>query len=72
MSTRTITVKVEGMTCGGCEASLVKVLSQLPGVVRAEASHTNEQAVLEVEDDGPTDEQIDAAIDRAGFTRIPN
>ncbi|HEY8623361.1 MAG TPA: heavy-metal-associated domain-containing protein [Casimicrobiaceae bacterium] len=31
----TITFKVHGMTCGGCAASVTRVLQAIPGVERA-------------------------------------
>ena len=38
MST-TMTVPVTGMTCGGCEQAITRVLGRLPGVTDAVASH---------------------------------
>lgn len=29
---QTVTIKVEGMTCGGCVASVTRVLKAVPGV----------------------------------------
>ena len=34
----TVTLKVEGMSCGGCVASVTRVLSALPGVSDAAVS----------------------------------
>lgn len=71
MAESTLVLKVEGMTCGGCEASLVRVLSQVPGVIEVRASHERREAVLRVDPDrAPTDELLNAAVDRAGFTRV--
>jgi len=38
MST-TVTLPVTGMTCGGCEQAITRVLGRLPGVTDAVASH---------------------------------
>ena len=29
---QTVTIKVDGMTCGGCVASVTRVLMEIPGV----------------------------------------
>ena len=34
----TVTLKVEGMSCGGCVASVTRVLTALPGVSDATVS----------------------------------
>ena len=38
MST-TVTLPVSGMTCGGCEQAITRVLGRLPGVTETVASH---------------------------------
>ena len=35
------TLKIEGMMCGHCEASVKKALEAIPGVISAEASHSS-------------------------------
>ena len=35
------TLKIEGMMCGHCEASVKKALEAIPGVISAEVSHTS-------------------------------
>ena len=48
-----LTLKVSGMTCGGCESAIRRVLSMVEGVTSATASHQAgevtvvERAVLE-------------------------
>ena len=48
-------MKIEGMTCGHCEARVKKVLEALPGVAEAKVSHEKGTAVVtlsaEVADD---------------------
>lgn len=62
---------VEGMTCGGCEASIVRVLSALPGVQSVRADHVTGMVVLEIDPDAPpAEDALTAAITRAGFARV--
>lgn len=35
----TVTLQVEGMTCGGCEQSVRNAVEQVPGVSEAAADH---------------------------------
>ncbi len=42
----TVTMKIEGMMCGHCEARVKKTLEALPGVASAEVSHTAGTAVV--------------------------
>lgn len=41
--TEILHLKVTGMTCGGCEHSVARVLLQTPGITHARASHRDEQ-----------------------------
>ena len=45
----TTTLKVEGMSCGGCVKSVTNVLTALPGVAKAEVSLDDKQARIEYE-----------------------
>lgn len=55
------------MTCGGCVASVTRVLQALPGVQRAEVTLEQGQASIEYDPDqvGPAD--FRRAIEGAGF-----
>ena len=44
----TITMKIEGMMCGHCEASVKKALEALDSVKSANVSHEKGTAVLEL------------------------
>ena len=44
-----VTVKVEGMMCGHCEAAVKKALEALPEVASAEVSHEKGTAVVTLE-----------------------
>jgi len=64
---QTTTIKVAGMSCGGCVASVTKVLQELPGVAEAQVQLQPGEAVV-VHDAGKvTREALCAAIDDAGF-----
>jgi copper chaperone len=62
-----ITLNVQGMTCGGCVASVTRVLKAVPGV--AEATVTLQPGVAKVTfDPGRTQPTaLRAAIEGAGF-----
>ena len=62
-----VTLNVQGMTCGGCVASVTRVLKSVPGVT--EAAVTLQPGVANVTYD-PTRTQpaaLRAAIEDAGF-----
>jgi len=63
----TTTIKVDGMSCGGCSASVTKVLSETAGVTKAEVTLTPGQAVVEFDPAKVTRAALCAAIDDAGF-----
>lgn len=63
----TVTLKVEGMSCGGCVASVTRVLSALPGVSDAAVSLQGGTAKVTF-DEARTDPQaLRAAIEGAGY-----
>ena len=45
------TLKIEGMMCGHCEASVKKALEAVAGVKEAVVSHSNGTAVVSLEND---------------------
>ena len=63
----TTTLKVEGMSCGGCVKSVTNVLSALPGVAKADVSLENKIARVEYEPGRVTREDMKHAIVDAGF-----
>ncbi|MDP1652308.1 MAG: cation transporter [Rhodocyclaceae bacterium] len=64
---QTIAIKVNGMSCGGCVASVTKVLTDLPGVAKAEVVLTPGQATVEFDPAQVSRAALCAAIDDAGF-----
>ena len=61
------TVRIKGMMCGHCEATVKKALEALPFVESAEVSHDAGTAVLTLS--GALDEQkVKAAVEEKDFT----
>ena len=63
----TTTIKVDGMSCGGCVKSVTGVLTALDGVAKAEVSLEQKQAVVEFDAGKISRDRLKAAIDDAGF-----
>ena len=62
----TKTIKIEGMTCGHCTASVEKALRAVPGVKDVKADLAAKTAVVDV-DDTVTDKVLAATVDDIGF-----
>jgi copper chaperone len=63
----TTTIKVDGMTCGGCTASVTRVLSELPGVAKVEVVLEPGQATVEFDAGQVSRASLCATIEDAGF-----
>jgi len=63
----TTTIKITGMSCGGCTASVMKVLTETPGVAKADVQLSPGQATVEFDPTQVRREALCAAIDDAGF-----
>ena len=53
--TMEVTMKIEGMMCGHCEAAVKKALEAIPTVESAEVSHKNGMAVVKLSAETPSD-----------------
>ena len=60
--------KVEGMTCGGCEASVKMKVKRLDGVERVTASHKEGKATVTYDAGRVSSADIIAAIEDLGYT----
>jgi len=60
-------LKVGGMSCQGCVKSVTKVLSELPGVVKAEVSLERGEASVDYDAGKVTRDAMKRVIDDAGF-----
>ena len=65
----TKTIKIDGMMCPHCEATVKKALEAIDGVTSATASHTEKQATVELSKDVDTAVLEQAVVD-AGYTLI--
>ncbi len=63
----TVTLQVEGMTCGGCVNSVTRVLSALPGVAAADVSLPEARAEVTYDPARTGVEAMKQAIERAGY-----
>ena len=64
--TKTVTWKVDGMTCGGCSGSVERVLAGASGLTSAKASHKRNEVVLTFQG-VLDDDEIQRRIESAGF-----
>jgi copper chaperone CopZ len=66
MASRRVRIDIDGMTCDGCVRSVDRVLSRLEGVtvVGVEVG----SARVEVDDARASEQELTAAIEKAGFT----
>ncbi len=62
-----VTIKVEGMSCGGCVKNVTGVLKALPGVADAVVSLENASARVRFDPAAVSVEALRAAVEDAGF-----
>ena len=67
MIMQTKTIKIEGMMCGHCEATVKKALEALQGVESAQVSHEKGTAVVELSAE-VTDEELKNAVEEKDYT----
>lgn len=63
----TVTIKVSGMTCGGCVASVTRVVQAVAGVESADVSLEKGEAVVSYDGARASPAALKAAIVAAGF-----
>lgn len=61
------TLKVRGMTCSGCVASVTRVLEQINGVTRVEVALDPGQATVHYDPAVTDPARFKAAVEDAGF-----
>ena len=64
---QTTKIKVQGMTCGGCVASVKRALQQIDGVGDVEVSLGEAQARVEYDPARVDESKLRSAIEDAGF-----
>lgn len=63
----TVTLNIDGMTCGGCVKSVTKVLNGLDGVRSATVSLENKNAQVEFDEGKIQIAQLVEVVEDAGF-----
>ncbi|MGQ0732896.1 MAG: heavy-metal-associated domain-containing protein [Acidobacteriota bacterium] len=66
-----LTLTVTGMTCGGCENAVKRVLSQLDGVSDVAASHRENRVSVAFDPARADRARISRAIEVAGYRVAP-
>ena len=61
-----IALRIEGMTCGGCKASVEKLLAAQPGVRQAVVDLSQGRATISA-DDGVAPQALADAVEAAGY-----
>lgn len=62
-----LTLKIEGMTCGHCEARVEKALAEVDGVTNAKVSLEEGTATVEFEAGQVTEDTLIDAVEEAGY-----
>jgi copper chaperone len=62
-----ITLTVTGMTCGGCENAVRRVVSSIAGVANVTASHRDNRVTVEYDGTKAGRADIERAIQNAGY-----
>jgi len=65
--TKTVTIKVEGMKCAKCSASVSKALKATEGVEDAQVSSEKGEAVIKYDDQKLTEAKLREVINSTGF-----
>ena len=65
--TKDVTLHVNGMTCGGCESKVKKVLSAQNGVSDVNVSHKDGKAELHLEDGKASVDDLIKAVKKLGY-----
>ena len=65
-----VTIKIEGMSCGGCVQNVTKTLKALPGVTGAEVSREQACAVVQYDPAVIDIAAMRQAVEEAGFDAV--
>jgi copper chaperone len=66
-ATKTITMRVKGMSCGGCATSVEKALKATDGVMDARVTFERGKAVIKYDDQKVTVAKLRSVINSTGF-----
>jgi mercuric transport protein len=65
-NTQEVTFKIDGMMCKMCPLTIKTALNKIDGVVNAEVSYNNKEAIVQYEEDKVTESDMVKAIENAG------
>ena len=68
--TKTVTIKVEGMKCSKCSASVTKALKATEGVQDAQVSSEKGEAVIKYDDQKLNETKLREVINSTGFKAV--
>ena len=68
--TKTVTIKVEGMKCPKCSASVSKALKATDGVEDAQVSSEKGEAVIKYDDQKLSETKLREVINSTGFKAV--
>lgn len=68
--TKTSTIRVDGMMCAKCSASVEKALKATPGVEKVEVSLDRKEAVVQYDDAKVTEAKLREVINSTGFKAV--
>ena len=63
----TITIHIEGMHCGSCEALVREALEELDGVESVDVSHSRGTAKIVYDESAVSPETLKAAVEQQGY-----
>ena len=69
-ASKTVTIRVEGMHCGGCASSVQKALKATDGVEEVSVSFEKGEAVIKYDDQKVTVEKLREVINGTGFKAV--
>jgi copper chaperone len=69
-ATKTVTIKVQGMHCGGCSSSVTKALKATQGVEDVQVSLEKGEAVIKYDDQQVTVAKLRQVINDTGFKAV--
>ena len=66
----TVEIKVEGMTCTGCENTVTNAIMELSGINHAKLSHIDGNAIVEFDSSKTNKDAIVDAINGSGYRAV--
>jgi copper chaperone len=69
-ATKTATIRVEGMKCNMCSASVAKALKATDGVEKVEVNQEKGVAVIQYDDQKVTEAKLREVINSTGFKAV--